>query len=184
MFYTKNYAELIDDDIGELTENRVLIKTAISTISSGTERANITGDVNISVFEKFTEAVFPRYGGYSSAGEVVEVGSAVTKVKVGDRVAVSNSVHGLYNIVPETSVNKIVSDNITYNDAAMGFIASFSMAAIRKCRLEIGESALVMGLGILGLLAVQLLKAGGATPIIAVDPIAEKREKALLIAGG
>ena len=44
-----------------------------------------------------------------------------------------------------------------------------------------GESALVMGLGILGLVAIPLLKAAGAAPIIAVDPIAEKREKALAV---
>ena len=46
-------------------------------------------------------------------------------------------------------------------------------------RLEIGESALVMGLGILGLFAVQLLRAAGAAPIIAVDPVKERRDIAL-----
>ena len=53
------------------------------------------------------------------------------------------------------------------------------MAAIRKCRLEIGESAVVMGLGILGLIAVQLLRAAGAVPVIAVDPVESRRKKAL-----
>jgi len=53
------------------------------------------------------------------------------------------------------------------------------MAAIRKCRLEMGESAMVMGMGMLGILALQLLRAGGAAPIIAVDPDPAKREKAL-----
>ncbi len=61
----------------------------------------------------------------------------------------------------------------------MFHIATFPLAAIRKCRLEIGESAIVMGMGILGLVAVQLLKAAGAVPIIAIDPDAQKREKAL-----
>ena len=61
----------------------------------------------------------------------------------------------------------------------MALIATFPLAAIRKAKLEIGESAMVMGLGILGIFAVQELKASGAYPIIAVDPIEERRDFAL-----
>ena len=61
----------------------------------------------------------------------------------------------------------------------MAFISTFPLAAIRKTKLEIGESALVMGLGPLGIFAVQELKAAGAYPVIAVDPDPAKREKAL-----
>lgn len=174
-------AELLTEEIGEVTENKVLVKNMVSTISSGTERANISGNLNVSVFTEFTEAKFPRYGGYSSAGEVVAVGDCVTYVKPGDKVAVSNSVHADYNIVDVRDVYKIPSDNITYNDAALSFISCFSMAAIRKCRLEIGESAAVMGFGVLGMLALQLLKAAGAVPIIIADPSAQKRERALAL---
>lgn len=53
------------------------------------------------------------------------------------------------------------------------------MAAIRKTRLEIGESAIVMGLGILGMLGVKLLRAAGAYPVIAADPNPTRREIAL-----
>ena len=61
----------------------------------------------------------------------------------------------------------------------MALISTFPLAAIRKTRLEIGESALVMGLGILGIFAVQELKAAGAYPIIAADPVKERREFAV-----
>jgi threonine dehydrogenase-like Zn-dependent dehydrogenase len=61
----------------------------------------------------------------------------------------------------------------------MALISTFPLAAIRKTKLEIGESALVMGLGILGIFAVQELKAAGAYPIIAADPVKERREFAL-----
>ena len=71
------------------------------------------------------------------------------------------------------------SEKITMAEAALMHIGTFSMGAIRKTRLEIGESALVMGLGILGLFAVQLLRAAGAAPIIAVDPVKERRDIAL-----
>ena len=72
-------------------------------------------------------------------------------------------------------------DGISFNDGALMHIGIFPLAAIRKCRLEIGESAIVMGMGVLGLISIPLLKAAGAAPIIAVDPIPEKREMALSI---
>ena len=53
------------------------------------------------------------------------------------------------------------------------------MAAVRKTKVELGESMLVMGLGILGLLSVIFSKQSGAVPVIAVDPVKERREKAL-----
>ena len=61
----------------------------------------------------------------------------------------------------------------------MALISTFPLAAIRKAKLEIGASAMVMGLGILGIFAVQEFKAAGAYPIIAVDPVKERREFAL-----
>lgn len=61
----------------------------------------------------------------------------------------------------------------------MALISTFPLAAIRKTKLEIGESAMVMGLGILGIFAVQELKVAGAYPVIAVDPVKERREFAL-----
>ncbi|MBO5231699.1 MAG: zinc-binding alcohol dehydrogenase [Clostridia bacterium] len=172
-------AEILEEEIGEVSKNQVLVKNMVSTISSGTERANISGDLNVSVFTEYTEAIFPRYGGYSSAGEVVAVGDNVTYVKPGDRVAVSNGVHANYNIVDVKDVYKIPDEKVTYNDAALSFISCFSMAAIRKCRLEIGESAIIMGFGVLGMLALELLKAAGAVPIIVADPSEKKRKRAL-----
>ena len=55
----------------------------------------------------------------------------------------------------------------------MAFIGSFSIAAIRKARLEVEESCLVMELGILGQLAVQYARVSGAVPIIAASAIGE-----------
>lgn len=68
---------------------------------------------------------------------------------------------------------------VSAKEASMALISIFPLAAIRKTRLEIGESAMVMGLGILGIFAVQELKAAGAYPVIAADPVKERREFAL-----
>ena len=180
VFTKVNTAELLDTELLPLNENQIRVKTLFHTMSNGTEKANITGDPNISVFAKANaEVVFPRFCGYSSSGIVTEVGEGVTKFKVGDKVAMSWSKYCAYNIVPEENAVKIEDDRVSMAEASMAHIATFPLGAIRKTRLEIGESAMVMGLGILGLLAVGLLRAAGAVPVIAVDPVKERREKAL-----
>ena len=177
VFVEANKAELLEDEVRLPQAGEVLVRLSVSTISSGTERANLVGDLRVSIAEDQKVAKFPRYGGYSSAGTVVQVGEGVTKVKAGDRVALSWSKHRQYVTISAENVCPI--DEIDFADAALFHIGIFPLAAIRKCRLEMGESAIVMGLGVLGLFGVQLLRAAGATPIIAVDPMPEKREKAL-----
>lgn len=178
VFTEKNKAELLTVEAAELKPNDVMVDTMVSTISCGTERANITGNPNINAGGA-ASVTFPRYGGYSSSGVVVKKGEAVTSVEVGDRVVVYWGAHMNYNIVNESQVIKIEDENISFETAAISFISTFPLAAIRKTRLEIGESAMVMGLGILGMLGVKLLHAAGATPVIAADPNPKRREIAL-----
>lgn len=177
VFTKPKTAELLEEPIREPNAGEVLVKLAISTVSSGTERSNLIGDKTLAWNTAATEAVYPKRLGYSSSGVVVAVGDGVKKVKPGDRVAMSWTTHSQYVMMGEYNVYPI--DDIDFNEAAIFHIGIFPLAAIRKCRLEIGESAIVMGMGVLGLVALKLLKAAGAVPIIAVDPIAEKREKAL-----
>ncbi|MBE6612239.1 MAG: zinc-binding alcohol dehydrogenase [Ruminococcaceae bacterium] len=175
LFTSINTAELVEQPTTEPSAGQVLVKTAISTISCGTERANLTGGTNVSG----VSPTFPRYPGYSSAGTVESVGEGVTHVKPGDRVVVYWGVHAAYNLVPAKQVVKIGYDNIAFPEAAFSFIATFPLAAIRKCRVELGESAMVMGCGLLGQLAIRLLRAAGVCPIIAADLTASRREEAL-----
>lgn len=180
VFVEKNKAELLDVESQTLRPNQVRVKTVFSTISNGTERANLTGNPTVGINTKLTaEAVFPRFSGYSTSGIVVEKGEDVKDLELGDRVAMYWTTHRSYNVVDEKNAVKIESDNVSLEEAALAHIATFPLAAIRKTRLEIGESAMVMGLGILGLMAVQLAHAAGAVPVIAVDPVKERREKAL-----
>lgn len=180
VFTKLNTAELLTKPMPPLGDKQVRVKTACSTISCGTERANITGDLNTSIAEQASKKPkFPICLGYSSAGTVVEAGRDVTTVKVGDRVCVFWGCHASYNTVSEAQVVKLESDRLSFADAAISFISSFPLAAIRKTRLEIGESMLVMGLGILGQLAVKLAAAAGAVPIIAADPVKSRRDTAL-----
>lgn len=178
VFTKLNTAEFLDADYIEPSENEVVVRTAITTLSSGTERANITGDPNVTGGNPAVKP-FPKVLGYSSSGTIIAKGSCVNEVEIGDRVVCFWCSHSKYNTIGKEYVVKIDDPSITYEEAAIAFIASFSLAAIRKTHLEIGESALVMGLGLLGQLAVRLLKAAGAVPIIAVDPNPNRRSEAL-----
>ena len=176
-------AQLFEEEIKEfdIASNRVLVKVTYSAVSPGTEFANLTGDKNINATCKAedTVLVWPRGVGYSSSGVVVAVGSEVDDLQVGDRVVMRGCGHASHHVVSREGVYKIPYDDIGLDEISMAFISSFSISGVRKLRIEAGESAAVMGCGILGLFAVQFCAAMGATPVIAVDPVKEKREKAL-----
>ncbi len=179
IFTAPKIAEVLQDDAPTPNSDQVLVKTMCSTVSGGTERANLIGDENLSWHDKPREATYPRNTGYSSSGIIEAVGSNVKDYTVGDRVALSWCPHSRYCVADASKIHKIEDPSITFSEAALCHIGTFPLGAIRKCHLEIGESAIVMGLGILGILGVLQLKAAGAAPIIAVDPVKEKRELAL-----
>lgn len=179
-FIEPNVAALIDAgtlDLSNIASGCVAVKMTHTTISCGTERANLIGEKNVAG-NSDTVPPFPRYSGYSGAGVVAAVGEGVTEVKPGDRVAIYWGAHKNYNVVPQDRVVKL-PDGVDDASAAIAFISSFSLAAIRKLDIDIGESCLIMGLGILGQCAVRYARIAGAHPVIAVDPKADRRAMAL-----
>ena len=171
--FTKPYtAEVLEREIGCVTENMVKVKMEYTVVSGGTERACITGMNNTS--QRFSMSL-----GYCGVGHVVEIGEKVRKVSVGDRVLVYHGCHTEYNVVPESDVTKVESDNIDSLDAAFVIIASMGLGGVRKLEIELGESAMVMGLGLLGIFSVQFCRLSGANPVIAVDLNEERRQLAL-----
>lgn len=178
IFTSPSVAELVEEETRAPSGSEVTVRLVRSTISSGTERANLLGDLNVNIFVKTDKPVFPRRSGYSASGVVVETGPGVTSLQKGDRVALFWSTHSQYCVIDEKRAVKL-PDSVSFAEGALMHISAFPMAAIRKCRLEIGESALVMGQGVLGKIAVAFLRAAGAVPVIAVDPVPEKRLEAL-----
>lgn len=179
LFTEINRAELVEEEVRPLGPRDVRVRTCFSTVSPGTERANIIGDPSVNCGNAPC-VQFPRGLGYSSSGIVEAVGGEVESVKPGDRVIPFWSVHADINVVPESQVVPILDESIGFRAAAAMFIGTFPIAALRKTRLEMGESCLVMGLGILGQYAVRLARLAGAVPVIAVDPLASRRQDALL----
>jgi 2-desacetyl-2-hydroxyethyl bacteriochlorophyllide A dehydrogenase len=180
VFTEPNVATLVENELSdELEENEVLVKMEYTAISSGTERANLIGEIHINGAKKMDKAVFPRALGYSGVGIIERVGERVKSIQPGDRVIVYFGKHKQYNVMPENQVYKINDESISSAEAALTVIAAFPLAGVRKTRVEIGESALVAGLGILGLIAVEIYKAAGAAPVIASDLNPERRRLAL-----
>ena len=181
VFTAPNVAEVLEKPVPEPRPGEVLVRSIRSCVSSGTERANLVGDPMIGTNVKDgAPAVFPRHLGYSLCGMVEAVGEGVASVRPGDRVAASWTKHMLFNAVPERQVYR-VPDGVSSEAAAWTHVATFPMAALRKCHFEFGESVLVMGQGILGQLAVLLARAAGAAPVVAADPVPAKRERALAL---
>lgn len=181
VFTKKNTAELICKNIKDVPgDDEIMVKTIYTAISNGTERANLTGDLNVhgNSAPDPSKPLFPRCLGYSGAGEAVAVGKNVKKVKCGDMVATSWGVHANYQMFKEENV-EIVPEGVELREAALTHIATFPLAAIRKMRCEIGENTLVMGIGILGLIAIKFLKASGMASVIAADLDEKRRSESL-----
>lgn len=172
VFTKPQTAELLNKDLPETAGNKVLVKMEYTVVSGGTERACIMNMQN-------TSQKFPMSLGYCGVGYVTEIGEEVTKVAVGDRVLVYHGIHTEYNLVPENDVTKVEDETIDSIDAAFVVIATMGLGGVRKLELELGESAMVMGLGLLGMFSVQFLRLSGANPLIAVDLNKERRQLAL-----
>lgn len=152
--------EVEEFDISDIHENQVLVKTDVSLISPGTERAFLLGLPN-------TSKTYPQYPGYSNVGEVIEVGAKVDNIVVGDKVA-SSAGHSSHVRLSANSVLK-VSEELESEQAVFFNLCAISLQGVRKAQVELGESVLVIGQGLIGMLALQLAKLSGAFPAVASD---------------
>ncbi len=100
--------------------------------------------------------------GYSLAGKVIEVGAGVEKVQVGDLVACAGgcAVHADEVVVPINMVT-MVPDGVSPEAASMTTLAAIAMQGVRLAEPTLGDNAVVIGLGPIGLMVCQLLKANG-----------------------
>ena len=175
-----------------LRAGAVLIRTRASLISAGTERmlvefskANLVQKARQQpervreVLDKIRsdglvptlEAVFRKLDeplplGYCNAGRVIEVGPGVLGLRAGDRVA-SNGPHAEIVSVPRNLCTRI-PDGVEDEVAAFTVLGAIALQGMRLAEPTFGESFVVFGTGLLGLLSVQLLRANGCR-VLAVD---------------
>ena len=159
------------------TDDSVLMKLSYSAISAGTECAWLSGNANNA------GNTFPYYPGYSSSGIIEKVGKNVKSFAPGDKVIAWNVGHLSHIVLSEEAARqrlyKIQEENISLKEAAFGYISTFPMLGIRKLQIEMGESVMIAGLGILGQLAVQFARLRGAYPVLACDMDPARRALAL-----
>lgn len=172
VFTKPETAELLVKELPDVTADKVMVKMEYTVVSGGTERALIMGMPN-------TPQQFPISSGYCGVGFVTKTGEAVKKVAAGDRVLVYHGIHTEYNIVPESDVTKVENNDIDSLDAAFVIIASMGLGGVRKLEIELGESVMIMGLGLLGMFSVQFCRLSGANPVIVVDLNEDRRKLAL-----
>jgi len=188
--YRTGEIELADVPVPNCSSNSILVKNISSLISIGTEKsiidlgkksllgkAKARPDLVKRFLDKakkegflktFQEALGrldnPTPLGYSSAGIVVEVGANIHKFSPGDRVAcigAGYASHAEYISVPEHLCCKI-PDNVSFEEASFGMLGIIALHGVRCASLTFGENVAVIGLGLLGLLTVQILKAYGS----------------------
>lgn len=187
----------------------VLVRNAASLISAGTEksglqlaRKNIVGkarnrpDLVKKVWQKVqTEGVKEAYRqtmgrldqpvvlGYSCAGEVIETGEGAGGFRIGDRVACFGSgwaSHGEVIFAPR-NLCVAVPDKVEFEEAVFAGVGAIALHGTRLLNMGIGDTVVVIGLGLLGLISLQLFKASGSR-VIGVDP--EEPKVALALALG
>lgn len=189
--------ELADVPCPAVRPGCLLVQTRASLISAGTERmlvefgqsgliakARAQPDKVKQVLAKIRtdgllptlETVFARLDeplplGYCNVGRVVEVGAGVQGFSVGDRVA-SNGAHAEMVCVPATLAARVPAG---VDDASASFtvLASIALHGMRLLAPQLGEHVVVVGLGLLGQVAVQLLRASGCR-VLGVDVNAER----------
>ena len=157
-------------DLPPLRDDEVLVASDCTLISPGTERAFLLGLPN-------AQGRYPSRPGYSNIGTVVETGKAVKDWAVGDRVA-STQGHTSHFIVSPNRLLRVPSADVPSEEAVFFNLGAIALQGVRKARIELGEATLVLGQGLIGLLAGQLSKLSGAMPLIAADLTDSRLERA------
>jgi len=181
--------QIVDVPVPIIQPGFLLIRTGASLVSAGTERMlvsfaekNLLGkaqsrpDLMKQVVEKAKRdgilttlnAAFNRLDqpialGYSSAGTVMQIGEGVDGFKPGDRVVCaggSYAVHAEYALVPKNLAAHLPK-GVQFENGAFATIGAIALNGIRLANPQVGEISAVIGMGLLGLLTAQILKASG-----------------------
>jgi polar amino acid transport system substrate-binding protein len=190
----------------ELKEGGILVRTAFSAISAGTEKATVEAgrksllgkalarpDLVKQVLE-FARSSGVRAArqkvqarletltalGYSCSGVVLQVGAAATGFRPGDRVACAGAgyaSHGEINFVP-ANLAVLVPDNVSLEAASLTTIGAIAMQGVRQANVTFGETVAVIGVGLVGVLTIEILRAAGCR-VVAIDLSPERAAQAI-----
>jgi predicted dehydrogenase/threonine dehydrogenase-like Zn-dependent dehydrogenase len=199
---------VLDVPAPKLLPGCVLVRMAASLVSAGTERAscefagknllqkaNARPDLVREVIRKVRrDGLFsavaavrsrldlPNALGYSSSGTVIGIGQGVTDLSVGDRVACAGAnyaVHAEFACIPRLLAARIHPNSaVSFEEAAFSTLGAVALHGVRTADAKLGDVVAVIGLGLLGQLTVQILKAAGCR-VVGMDIAPERAELAL-----
>src|SRR5436309_3871813 len=172
--------EVREVDVPPPGPNQILVATEASAVSAGTELAVYTGTHQWLKDPNLPDWKFPFRPGYSAAGSVVAVGSAVTGWKAGDRVSYpgNHASAELLTLGHERGRLWKLPPGLDAEKAAWACVARYGMGASIRAGITLGRSAAVLGLGIIGQFALRCLLAAGAHPVVGIDAVRMRREAA------
>jgi threonine dehydrogenase-like Zn-dependent dehydrogenase len=183
---------LVFEDIGDapVPPDQVRLRTLYSGISAGTELSQYRGTSPFmnrqwdAQHRLFRDSDAPSWSfpvrnlGYEEVGEVVEVGAAVTRVEVGDRVFGTWGHRTMHVMSEADAVARLLPADADARIGIFSHIGAVALNGVHDARIRIGDLCVVFGLGVPGQIVLQAACASGAT-VIGVDPVASRREMAM-----
>ena len=154
-------------DLPEPGPRQLLVRTTHSQISAGSE-------MNFYRENPVDGPAVKSPLGYMTTGKVIATGSGVTEFGIGDRVVTSHS-HASHHLVdldsplPQPRYILPIPDGVSDHAAGFATLGDVALHGIRRAGIQIDESVVVQGAGIVGQLSIQLARVAGAYPIIATD---------------
>jgi 2-desacetyl-2-hydroxyethyl bacteriochlorophyllide A dehydrogenase len=176
VFPEKGRVEVEEFDPPPVGPGQALVRSEVSLISAGTELTTLLGGHG-------TES-YPAVPGYSNVGIVEEVGPGVADVRPGERVLTMgrHASHCLVDLAPDRPGGRQylqpVPDGVGPEDASFAVLGSVAMHGVRKAEPRLGQSAAVIGQGVVGQLIAQLVRLAGCAPVIGIDVFPQRLEMA------
>jgi 2-desacetyl-2-hydroxyethyl bacteriochlorophyllide A dehydrogenase len=180
-FAAPRTAELRQERVPPPGPGEVRVSSITSAISHGTEmlvyRGEVPPDLPLDLPTFAGDFSFPIKHGYATVGRVLDVGAGVERLSPGDLVFIHHPHQAAFTVPADLPVR--LPDGA--DPTAGVFFANLETAlnVVHDAPLRLGETALVFGQGVVGLLVTQLLKRAGAEPVLAVEPIKRRRDLAL-----
>jgi 2-desacetyl-2-hydroxyethyl bacteriochlorophyllide A dehydrogenase len=173
--------EVREVELPEPADNQVLVAADVTAVSPGTELAVYTGTHQWLQDPSLPDWKFPFRPGYSAAGTVVAAGAAVSGWRPGDRVTYpgNHASAELLTVGHERGRLWKLPPGLDPEPASLACILRYGMGASIRAGITLGQSAVVLGLGLIGQGSLRCLIAAGAYPVVGVDSVRMRREAAL-----
>jgi len=161
-----------------LAPHQALVESECSIVSAGTEGAGFTGLIQEMPSSRGKQNMYPQTTGYGHLGRVLEVGSDVTMCQVGDRV-LSFSNHASLVKADAVRCALPVPEDVAGEKVVFARMAGVSISALRSSTVQPGDTALVIGQGLVGNFAAQLFQLAGAEVMASeINPLRIEKAKA------